>query len=239
MRREPNTRPIQVLCVGRADSNYDLLWQQFQREGLVLIFARTQQDGQQMALQLQPQIVVVNAANSHFSGDRLCRTLGRRLPSIQRLLITEPNVGAGVPCEIHLARPFTVRKLRESVLKLLEAAAPHILRVGPLQLDLVTRVVIGPQGRHRLTPKQCSLLAGFMRRPNQVLSRKDLMERVWETKYLGDTRTLDVHVRWLRERIEPDPKHPALLVTERGIGYRLVIPELESSPDDPLDVESY
>jgi DNA-binding response OmpR family regulator len=232
MRREPNPKPIQVLYVGRMDPNYDLLWQQFQREGLAFSFARTQQDGLQMAFQLQPQIVVVNTTNSHFSGDRLCRTLGRRLPSVQRLLITEANGGANVPCEIHLCRPFTVRKLRESVLKLLEAAAPHILRAGSLQLDLVTRVVIGPKGHYRLTPKGCSLLAGFMRRPNQVLSRKDLMERIWETAYLGDTRTLDVHVRWLRERIEPNPKAPILLITERGIGYRLAIPELETCPED-------
>jgi DNA-binding response OmpR family regulator len=238
MRREPNPRPIQILYVGRMEANHELLWQQLQKEGLLITFARTQQAGLQAALQMQPQIVVVNTTNSHFSGERLCRTLGRRLPSIQRLLITEPGAGANVPCEIHLSRPFTVRKLRESVLKLLEAAAPHILRAGSLQLDLVTRVVMGPQGSHRLTPKQCSLLASFMRHPNQVISRKELMSQIWETDYLGDTRTLDVHIRWLRERIEPDPKHPLYLITQRGIGYLLAVPELEREPpsEDSFDM---
>ncbi len=59
-----------------------------------------------------------------------------------------------------------------------------------------------------LTPKQCHLLAIFMQRPNQVISREDLMKEIWDTHYLGDTRTLDVHIRWLREKIEADPTRP-------------------------------
>jgi DNA-binding response OmpR family regulator len=238
MRSEPNTRPIQLLYVGQVDPNHELLWQQLQKDGLAVTFARTQQAGLQVALQIQPQIVVVNTINGHFSGDRLCRILGRRLPSVQRLLITVANTSVNIPCEIHLSRPFTLRKLRESVLKLLEAAAPHILWAGSLQLDLISRVITGPKGSRRLTPKQCNLLASLMRHPNQVISRRDLMGRIWETDYLGDTRTLDVHVRWLREKIEPDPTRPTLVVTRRGIGYMLAIPELETeaSPDDLSDV---
>ena len=62
-----------------------------------------------------------------------------------------------------------------------------------------------------------------MRRPNQVIARKDLMLRVWNTDYVVDTRTLDVHIRWLREKIEPDPMHPARLITRRGVGYMFII----------------
>jgi len=132
-------------------------------------------------------------------------------------------------------RPFTGRKLRESLDKLLDAAAPHTLRAGPLQLDLVSQVVIGPVGREHLTPKMCQLLATLMQHPNQVISRKDLMGRIWDTVYLGDTRTLDVHIRWLREKIESDPRRPSLLVTKRGIGYLLVVPQPEPSPDTSAD----
>ena len=76
-----------------------------------------------------------------------------------------------------------------------------------------------------------------MRRPNQVISRKDLMDQIWNTEYLGDTRTLDVHVRWLREKIEADPKRPVLLLTRRGVGYVLAVPELVATSNIQDEVE--
>jgi len=233
--RESNSKPVHILYVGRVDASHDKLWQQLQREGVVVVFARTQRSGLDIAKELQPQIVVINTSNGHFSGDRLCRTLGRSVPAAQRLLVTDRGAGANVPCEQRLVRPFTGRKLRETIVKLLEAAAPQLVRAGAVELDIVTRMVTGPKGRHHLTPKQCDLLAVFMQHPNQVLSRKDLMEKIWDTAYLGDTRTLDVHVRWLREKIEINPTRPMLLQTRRGIGYLLAIPERDNAPDDFTD----
>jgi DNA-binding response OmpR family regulator len=218
---DAGTKTVFFLYIGRSDNSHGKVWQQFERDGYTVASARTQVEGLQFAWDLQPRVVVVNTANSGFSGDRLCRTLGRRLPGVQRLLIVERGYGANVPCELRLVRPFTGRKLRESLLKLLEASAPNTLRAGEVHLDLVSRVVNSPRGRQHLTPKQCNLLAWLMQHPNQVVSRKDLMERVWHTVYLGDTRTLDVHIRWLREKIERDPTAPAILRTQRGIGYVL------------------
>jgi len=226
---DPETRAVDVLYIGRTDNSHGKVWQQFEREGNVVAYASTQVQGLQHAWTLQPRVVVINAANSGFSGDRLCRTLGRRLPSVQRLLIVERGAGANVPCELRLVRPFTGRKLRDSLLKLLEASSPNILRVGDVQLDLISRAVNSPTGRQHLTPKQCNLLAWLMQHPNQVISRKDLMERVWHTVYLGDTRTLDVHIRWLREKIESDPTCPRILRTRRGIGYVLSVPGTPSA----------
>jgi DNA-binding response OmpR family regulator len=228
----PGATPVQVLYIGRVEPNHEKLWDQLQREGIAIAFARTQTQGLHMAKELQPQLIVVNTANSAFSGERLCRALGRRLPGAQRLLITEHGAGLNVPCELRLVRPFTGRKLRESVLRLLEIASPTILKAGPLELDLVTRIVSGPKGRVRLTPKESLLLSLLMQHPNQVVSRKELMERVWETTYMKDTRTIDVHMRWLREKIEPDPARPQFLQTRRGVGYVLVIAELEVPADE-------
>jgi DNA-binding response OmpR family regulator len=215
------TKTVDILHIGRVDSNHGKVWQQLERDGRVIAFARTQVAGLQMAWEVQPRIVVVNTTTSNFSGDRLCRALGRRLPSVQRLLIVERGIAPNVPCEQRLVRPFTGRKLRDSLLKLLEASSPNILRAGGMQLDLAARVVSSAHGRQHLTPKQCNLLAWLMQHPDQVISRKDLMEQVWHTYYLGDTRTLDVHIRWLREKIESDPTFPKILVTRRGIGYLL------------------
>jgi DNA-binding response OmpR family regulator len=74
-----------------------------------------------------------------------------------------------------------------------------------------------------MTPKQCALLNLLMARRNEVVSRSEIMQEIWQTNFLGDTRTLDVHVRWLREYIESDPSSPKRLITVRGKGYRFCV----------------
>jgi len=76
----------------------------------------------------------------------------------------------------------------------------------------------------KLLPKEARLLAVLMQSPGEVVSRARLMREVWQTDYLGDTRTLDVHISWLRRKLETDPAHPRLILTERRVGYRLHIP---------------
>jgi len=124
MSREMSAKSVRILYIGRLDPNHETLWAQLHREGTKVEFASTQQAGHTMALASQPQIVVINTTNGRFSGERLCRTLGRRLPSTLRLLISEAGASVDAPCEMRLNRPFTVRKLREAVFKLLEQALP-------------------------------------------------------------------------------------------------------------------
>jgi len=217
-------RPLQLVYIGRVDSQYDKVWKDLQQDGMVVTFAPTQTLGLQLVRKVKPNIVVVNATDSHFSAERLCRFIHSRLPQAMRLLIMEQGKSTQAECEECLTWPFTARKLRDTIRRLSERTAPHVLKVGPVELDLILRVVVSPVGRSHLTPKQCRLLAMFMSRPNQVISRENLMKEIWETHYLGDTRTLDVHIRWLREKIEVDPPHPTLLVTQRGVGYKFVVP---------------
>jgi DNA-binding response OmpR family regulator len=128
---------------------------------------------------------------------------------------------------LHL--PFTTRKVINRVKKLIDCRQGEILQAGALALNLQTRCVCRGSAVYRLTPKQASLLEVFMRHPGQVLTRKFLMETVWDTDYLGDTRTLDVHVRWLRERIEEDPGTPQNLRTVRGVGYQFGVQEKDKA----------
>jgi len=94
------------------------------------------------------------------------------------------------------------------------------LECADLVLDLSTRhVTKGNGGPQRLTPKLCALLATFIRNRGQVLSREFLMQEVWETEYYGDMRTLEVHVSWLRAKIEDNPSSPRYIHTVRGVGY--------------------
>jgi DNA-binding response OmpR family regulator len=152
------------------------------------------------------------------------------------VLLVDRGEGKLIQSEERLIRPFTQRKLRDTLTRALDSMTPHIMRVGEVELDLVTREVCSPQGKSHLTPKQCHLLSIFMQRPNQVISRQDLMRQIWDTDFLGDTRTLDVHIRWLREKIEQNPTRPALLVTVRKVGYRLVanVPPAAHAEDEPI-----
>ena len=102
-----------------------------------------------------------------------------------------------------------------------KARAPsRTLAVGGLTLHLEAREVKTPRGTHKLTPKECHLLEVLMLHPGKVLTRKLLMKEVWETDFLDDTRTLDVHICWLRKKIEEDPRRPRYIRTVRGTGYR-------------------
>jgi DNA-binding response OmpR family regulator len=224
MSRNSGAKPAQILYIGREDPGYEKVWQAIEQDGAKVTFAHTQTLGLQLARDLKPNIVVVNPTNSHFSGERLCSTLRHKLPQARRVLLVDRGEGKQIEADERLVRPFTPKKLREVLNKVLDSVSPHLLRVGLVELDVSTRVVRSPQGPTHLTPKQCHLLAIFMQRPNQVISREDLMREIWDTHYLGDTRTLDVHIRWLREKIELDPMKPVVLVTVRKIGYKMVGP---------------
>jgi DNA-binding response OmpR family regulator len=236
MSRNSGAKPAQILYIGREDPGYERVWQTIEQEGIGIAFARTQTLGLQLARELKPNIVVINPTNSHFSGERLCVTLRHKLPQARRVLLVDRGEGKQIEADERLVRPFTPKKLRETLNKALDSLAPHVLRVGEVELDLSARIVRSPQGATHLTPKQCHLLAIFMQRPNQVISREDLMKEIWDTHYLGDTRTLDVHIRWLREKIEVYPTRPAMLVTVRKIGYKMLVdvPAIPPAEDEVL-----
>lgn len=99
-----------------------------------------------------------------------------------------------------------------------------LLRVASVELDVVARVVKVRGEAHHLTPKQCALLACLMRNAGRTMSREEIMAEVWETDYLGDTRTIEVHISWLRAKIEPDSSRWRFIQTVRTVGYRFVDP---------------
>ena len=102
--------------------------------------------------------------------------------------------------------------------------AARVLRMGNVTLDLETRQLDVDGKVSMLTPKQSGLLGLLMSRPGETLTRKQIMREVWETDYMGDTRTLDVHVHWLRKKLGDVGREPKLLQTVRRVGYRFVGP---------------
>lgn len=111
------------------------------------------------------------------------------------------------------------------------SSKPTRVVCGPLALDLETRTLYRAEHSYHLTPKESQLLAMFMTHPGQVLTRQFLMKEVWQTDYVDDTRTLEVHVHWLRQKIRGDPTLPSPIRTIRGVGYilRPVDPESRSA----------
>jgi two-component system response regulator RegX3 len=99
--------------------------------------------------------------------------------------------------------------------------APMTLEAGSVRMDVERHVVTVDGQAQRLPLKEFELLELFLRNPGRVLTRGQLIDRVWGSDYVGDTKTLDVHVKRLRAKLEADPSHPQLLVTVRGLGYKL------------------
>jgi DNA-binding response OmpR family regulator len=108
-------------------------------------------------------------------------------------------------------------------------ANTNLLHVAGIKLDVNARLVDAHGETYHLTPKQCALLACLMRNAGRTMSREEIMGEVWETDYLGDTRTIEVHISWLRAKIEPDSNQWQFIHTVRTVGYRFVGPdEVES-----------
>ena len=98
---------------------------------------------------------------------------------------------------------------------------PVTVTAGGLTLDITNQTVQNGGPAHPLTPMQARLLLCLMESAGRIVERREIMRQVWQTEYIGDMRTLHVHIRWLREKIEPNPKYPRYLTTIRGVGYRL------------------
>lgn len=200
-----------------------------EKAGFTLKLCHTGNSAVKALTNFTPHLIIFNAATMRTSGARTCRRLKRgeqTLPLIHIRAEGEPEA-LDAEADIYLEYPFTPRKLLNRVKDLLpvDHASEETVRYGHISLYLSKKSVeVEGKGESRLTPKLVHLLEQFLRNPCQVLTRRELMQSVWKTDYIGDTRTLDVHIRWVREYIEEDPARPLFLKTVRGQGYVLAIP---------------
>lgn len=180
-------------------------------------------------------IVILDSIALRTPGDRVARALKAEFPVLPLIHFHPGEKGAAEsPADMILMKPFSMRKINSTISRLLtpHAAVPTmpaqtvlpVLTCGPFAVDLTRRLLIANGQEQPLTPKLASLVEFFFSHPGETLDRRMLMEKVWHTDYIGDTRTLDVHVRWIRRAIEHDPGRPRYLLTVRGIGYRLEVP---------------
>jgi DNA-binding response OmpR family regulator len=199
-------------------------------EGFELAKAVTRGEALSQAEKLHPFAVVLDSGSVRFSCKRFCEALRdtqARIPVIV-LLPREVRIDRTLRARAHLRHPVSVNRLVRRLAQLLPTPDDEVLRLHGVSLNTRQRWVMVGDREATLTPRQVRLLEVFMRHPGEVLTRAYLMKQVWKTDYMGDTRTLDVHIHWVRRAIEEDPGSPALLVTVRGLGYRLEVPAEEA-----------
>lgn len=193
-----------------------------QKKGFDVVSVQNGSEAISKLKQTNPSLVVVNAPSMRSTGIRICLSIRKKDSKIPIILIVESEKPVDKElAESVLVLPFTVQKLVNRIKALMPGDGSNVVTVGPIRLDLENRRVRSLGKNTRLTPRLITLLQILMDKHGEVVEREALFKKVWETNYTGDTRTLDVHISWLRRAIELDPDNPRFLKTIRGVGYRL------------------
>jgi DNA-binding response OmpR family regulator len=195
-------------------------------QGYHVVTACTRRETLALVEQVQPAVIVLDDPSLRFSSRRLCQTLrdeGIEIPVLM-LLPAGAKIDRSDGARAHLRYSFSGKKLANRIARLLPVPGDEVLQVGDVVLNLKSRCVVCGKRESNLTPRQARLLEIFMRHPGEILTRGFLMKQIWDTDYLGDTRTLEVHIHWVRKAIEENPRSPVHLRTVRRVGYRFEVP---------------
>jgi DNA-binding response OmpR family regulator len=177
----------------------------------------------QLVGEFKPDIVVVNAATMRTNGKRICRSIKEHANGLPIILIAneEKDTYGDNSATLVLTLPFTIRKLVNRINSFIPADGERLFKRGDISLDIEHKRVYCQGKEGKLTPRLLHLLKILMEHSGEVVEREQLFKEVWNTEYTADTRTLDVHISWLRHAFEKDPKKPQYLKTIRKVGYRL------------------
>jgi two-component system response regulator RegX3 len=222
-----------ILIVEDEGSLADSVRYNLEREGYVVTVA---EDGRQALERFRaesPALVILDLMLPEVSGLDLCRTI-RSESDVPIIMVTAKDseadkvAGLELGADDYVTKPFSVRELLSRVRALLrrtrvrESMAEDVLVGGPVAMDVVRHEVLVEGEATSFPPKEFELLETFLRRKGRLLTREFLIEEVWGPDYYGDTKTLDVHVKRVRKKIEADPHDPSHLLTVRGLGYKFV-----------------
>jgi DNA-binding response OmpR family regulator len=209
------------------------------REGHTVLIARDGEAALEQAERGSPDLVLLDVMLPKMDGFEVCRAL-RRDSTVPILMLTAKDsevdkvVGLEIGADDYMTKPFSMRELLARVKAMLRRNAMRpaeeapagpgtrqTIRLNGVEVDLAGRAVRRGGSPVHLKPREFELLAFLAQNRGRVFTRSQLLESVWGYEFSGDTRTVDVHVRWLREKIEDDPSHPRVLETVRGVGYRV------------------
>jgi DNA-binding response OmpR family regulator len=206
------------------------------QEGFQVVVAHDGRTALQASRDERPDMIVLDIMLPGMDGWEVCRRL-RQESTVPIIMLTARGqeidrvLGLELGADDYLPKPFSFRELLARIRAVFRRMAfeevPKVeqVRIGDICLDLAAHKVY-KQGRElAVTQKEYDLLRSLMTQAGRAVSRAELLDQVWGVDWLGDTRTLDVHVRWLREKIEEDAGQPRYIQTVRGVGYRFAAPE--------------
>jgi two-component system, OmpR family, response regulator RegX3 len=228
-----------VLFVEDEASIYEPFSKALAREGFEPVVARTAARALELAEEGDFAIVLLDLALPDGDGRDVCRALRRR-SSVPILMLTARGteadriVGLELGADDYVVKPFSGAEVIARIRAILRRSAarpevdeepPEPIAVGPLHVDVAARRARLADDELALSRKEFDLLAELVRNAGRVVTREQLMDRVWDENWFGSTKTLDVHVRWLRQKLGDDPAAPRFLHTVRGVGFRFTAPE--------------
>ena len=237
MSTQPTPTGPRILLVEDESSIADPFAKLLRREGFDAVIARTAAEALERARTIEPDLVLLDLALPDGDGRDVCRTL-RATSSVPVIMVTargtetDKIVGLEIGADDYVVKPFSAAEVIARIRAVLRRAASTTaegpqepIRVGDLVIDLAARRVTLADREVDLSRKEFDLLAELARHAGKVVKREDLMSRVWDENWFGSTKTLDVHVGWLRRKLGDNPAAPRWIETVRGVGFRLMAPE--------------
>jgi two-component system, OmpR family, response regulator RegX3 len=222
-----------ILVVEDEESLADTVRYNLEREGYAVAVASDGRRALERFRSESPSLVILDLMLPEISGLDVCRQI-RQISTVPIIMVTAKDSeadkvsGLEIGADDYVTKPFSVRELVSRVRAHLRRAGMRseppddVLSGGPIQLDTGKHEVIVHGHLVGFPPKEFELLEAFLRRKGRLLTRDFLIEEVWGAGYFGDTKTLDVHVKRIRKKVEQDPHQPRHLVTVRGLGYKFV-----------------
>jgi len=220
-----------VLVVEDEEAIVEILKFNLQKEGYEVLTAMDGKTGLETARSADPDLMLLDVMLPEMNGFEVCATLrneGRTLPILMltaREGESDKVFGLEAGADDYITKPFSMRELLARVkanirrTAMAGGATSNLLDLGGISIDDAAYTALKNGRALELTQKEFELLRLLMKTPGKVYSREDLMEKVWNYDYFGDTRTVDVMVRRLREKIEDDSANPRYIMTKRGVGY--------------------
>ena len=224
-----------VLIIEDDDNLQEALRYRLEQDGYAVHSAMDGEEGLDLARDVEPDLIILDIMMPVLDGLEVCRIIRQETTAAIIILTARGEevdrvVGLELGADDYVVKPFSTRELLARIKAVrrrvrpgadgLPAAGAAALTAGDLHVNLVSHAATLGEEKLALKPKEFSLLSLLMSNRNRVFTRDQILERIWGLDWVGDNRTVDVHVRRLREKIETDPSEPTRIVTVRGVGYR-------------------